>query len=230
MYKKIVYSILVSSLILANVNTPAYATGGRNDECLDATVKGVSGNNDGNASYEVNDDQVITGICIKAGHDMFDDGHSDLIGNGTYEGCYEVSGIGTSKVSVNRLEDGSSCKEVSHIDVYAEARVTEEPATEEPAVEEPMLRNLLLRNLLLRKPAVEEPATEEPAVEEPTVEEPTVEEPATEEPTVEEPAVEEPAVEKATSKDTKAVKAKKSETVETKDTVETEESRGRSNS
>ena len=73
-------------------------------------------------TYTAPDGGIVTGVCIKSGANMFGENkHSDVLGNGTYENeCYEVSGVGTSTVTVERIGDaGPSCQALSHIDVVA---------------------------------------------------------------------------------------------------------------
>src|SRR3989344_779643 len=115
--------VLMLAALLQNNNTPVVvAHGGQNNECDNATnVNPINGNL---ATYTAPSGQVVTGVCIKAGNDMFGDGHSDSLGNGIYNGtsgnpCYVVSGVGTQIVTVTRIGSGSTCKEISHIDVYS---------------------------------------------------------------------------------------------------------------
>lgn len=54
--------------------------------------------------------QVITQVAIKAGTPCF-----IFNADGT-QGCYTVSGIGTSTVTVTRSGSGPTCKEISHIE------------------------------------------------------------------------------------------------------------------
>jgi hypothetical protein len=54
--------------------------------------------------------QVITVVAIKAGTSCIEFTADDTIG------CYTVSGIGTSSVTVTRSGSGPSCKEISHVE------------------------------------------------------------------------------------------------------------------
>jgi hypothetical protein len=102
------------ALSLPGHQSPASASGGG---CTDANVQGIGG--DPVASHDAAPD-IVTDVCIKAGTNMFDSGHSGKLDNGTFEnGCYQVSGVGTSKVTVERIGDeGRACQRISHIDVY----------------------------------------------------------------------------------------------------------------
>lgn len=54
--------------------------------------------------------QVITVVAIKAGTPCIEFTADATIG------CYTVSGIGTSSVTVTRSGSGPSCKEISHVE------------------------------------------------------------------------------------------------------------------
>ena len=112
---------LVLSFFAFNVQ-PTFADGaGSPAECLD-TTEGITGSvgtgNDDERSFTASSNEIVTGVCIKAGA-----GHSDLItADGIYEnGCYEVEGIGTQTVTVTRLIAGPDCPGISHLDVRTEA-------------------------------------------------------------------------------------------------------------
>src|SRR5690606_16771175 len=78
--------------------------------------------------HDAGSGNIVSGVCIKSGSNSFGDKqHSEVLDNGKYEdGCYEVSGVGTQIVTVERLGSGPDCKEISHIDVV----ITEdEPGT-----------------------------------------------------------------------------------------------------
>ena len=99
---------------LSSQHSPAAATGGG---CNDANEAGIRG--DPIASHDAASD-IVTGVCIKSGVNMFNGGHSGILDNGTFEnGCYQVSGVGTSEVTVERIsQESSTCQAISHIDVY----------------------------------------------------------------------------------------------------------------
>ncbi len=109
-----VAAMLAAALLLPGQDSPASATGGG---CTDADVSGIE--EDPVASFDAAPD-IVTDVCIKAGTNMFDGGHSGKLGNGTFEdGCYQVSGVGTSTVTVERIgQESSTCQMISHIDVY----------------------------------------------------------------------------------------------------------------
>jgi len=130
MDKKLLFSSLIITLFLGllssvyflpNSSNSALANGGSNNECND--VSDISPISVNLATYTAPSGYTITGVCIKAGNDMFGDGHSGVLGNGTYNGttgnaCYVVTGVGSQTVTVTRIASGNSCKELSHIDVY----------------------------------------------------------------------------------------------------------------
>lgn len=95
-----------------------FATGsGSSGDCSSPTAT-VDGNDD-TLSYNASSGQTITGVCIKSGSNMFGGNeHSGVLGNGTVESCYTVSGVGTGSVTVTRTGTPSdSCQGLSHIDV-----------------------------------------------------------------------------------------------------------------
>jgi hypothetical protein len=59
---------------------------------------------------------IVTGVCIKSGVQQFDNEmHSDVLANGIFDnGCYMVSGVGSDKVTVEKV---GNCQDLSHIDV-----------------------------------------------------------------------------------------------------------------
>jgi hypothetical protein len=86
------------------------------------------------ATYDA-DPNVITGVCIKSGVNMFGGGHSDLIAADVegLAGCYDVTGIATSTVAVERTgTPSSSCQAISHIDVIVETPTPTPTATPTP--------------------------------------------------------------------------------------------------
>jgi len=71
------------------------------------------------ATYDASPN-IVTGVCIKSGVNMFGGGHSQLFTQDTanIESCYTITGIGTSTVTVQRTgSPGSTCQGISHIDV-----------------------------------------------------------------------------------------------------------------
>jgi hypothetical protein len=109
-----------------------YADGeGSPDACLDTTanVHGSVEGTDDLVTKDVGAGNVVTGVCIKSGSNMFDGKkHSEVLVNGTYEdACFKVEGVGTQTVTVTRLSSGPDCQEISHIDVVYEKEEEEEP-------------------------------------------------------------------------------------------------------
>src|SRR5688572_14703666 len=98
-------------------------------DCLGSTgVEGSIGATGGGsqATFTVESDEVITGVCIASGSMMFGGtGHSGVLGNGTVEDCYTVTGVGTQTVTVTRGTESSTCQDISHIDVVFEEDVEE---------------------------------------------------------------------------------------------------------
>lgn len=126
-----VYKFFISSLLvliaLGSVGRiyrdsfTVFANGGRNDECEDAQVKSIESGSENEISYTASDDKTVVGVCIKSGVNMFADGHSGSLVNGDYEdGCYSVTGVGTSNVRVSRNKDGRYCQGLSHLDAYTQ--------------------------------------------------------------------------------------------------------------
>lgn len=125
-------------LLLFQVLAPAtlgggkvYADGsGSPDACLDTTanVHGSVEGTDDLVTKDVGAGNVVTGVCIKSGDNMFgEDKHSQVLNNGTYEnGCFKVEGVGTQTATVTRLGSGPECQGISHIDVVYEKQEEEE--------------------------------------------------------------------------------------------------------
>jgi hypothetical protein len=111
----VILTVLALVIFLTN---KVYATGGKNKTCSDAQITSVENGNQNEMSYTVSGGQIES-VCIKSGVNMFDAGHSGSLGNGDYEdGCYTVSGVGTSTVTVKRNKDGKTCQGISHLDIY----------------------------------------------------------------------------------------------------------------
>ncbi len=67
-------------------------------------------------THDTGSDKIVTGVCIKAGgtaeHEFFTADQADILG------CYTITGIGTSSVTVERTgTPGPDCQAISHIDV-----------------------------------------------------------------------------------------------------------------
>jgi hypothetical protein len=68
--------------------------------------------------------KIVTAVCIKAGSPQSGGGNTGWItSDGTYDitgqpdGCYKVSGIGTSSVTIEKVGSGRTCKDISYIRV-----------------------------------------------------------------------------------------------------------------
>ena len=68
------------------------------------------------------DSSIITGVCVKAGNTYR---HTFFTAD-VNTGCYDIKGIGASKITVERLREGRTCQGLSHIDVL---RTTSEPTS-----------------------------------------------------------------------------------------------------
>jgi len=93
----------------------AGATGGHG--ACDGGVVSIVGT-DNLVSYDASPN-IITGVCIKSGTNMFFGEHSEVVRkNIVAEGCYTIDGINTSVVMVIRPDGGGRyCQGISHIDV-----------------------------------------------------------------------------------------------------------------
>jgi hypothetical protein len=114
--------------------TPALGDGADSPpECLgtNPNVDGSITGSDDLVEHMVDAGNVVTGVCIKSG--QLD--HTGPLQDGFYDGegapaseadaCYEVSGVGTDTVTVERVGVPSSdCQELSHIDVLFEEEET----------------------------------------------------------------------------------------------------------
>lgn len=66
---------------------------------------------------------IIDGVCVKAGNTAQHDYYTADVNTG----CYAISGIGTSVVIVTRLGEGRECQGLSHIDVTTAPTPTSTP-------------------------------------------------------------------------------------------------------
>jgi hypothetical protein len=171
-----------------------------------ATVNGLGNcsegfiSKDSSAPFKYTGDQNVCKVIVKAGSQNQPDQNACTgikfppASQTDDRGCYKVSGLGSSSVSVSKVGTDPSCKDISHVEFYpcSEPPATEPPATEPPATEPPVTE----------PPATEPPATEPPATEPPATEPPATELPATEPPATELPATEPPATEPPATEET----------------------------
>jgi hypothetical protein len=114
-------------------NSPTECKGNPNDNPNADNVKSSQQGTDDLVVVDVGAGNVVDGVCIKAGNP-----HTGPLGNGTFDidgnpgTCYQVTGVGTQVVTVERVGSPSpDCQEISHIDVlFSKAQEPEQP--EEP--------------------------------------------------------------------------------------------------
>ena len=121
----VIFSVLVlvsastSQFVFANGSnvTPTECDPGdfKDDDIPDSETKSTDPDNTG---------MIIDGLCIKAGGGM--DDHGEFITNNglTADGCFDVSGLGTTVAMV--LEDfdtGENCMDLSHVDYVKDGMV-----------------------------------------------------------------------------------------------------------
>jgi hypothetical protein len=106
------------ALVLVAGGSPASADGDGSPSVCQTELQ-ASGDGD-LQTFTADDGKIVDGVCIKAGQL-----HTGVLSDGLYEDeCYEVSGVGTQTVVVERVgEAGRECQEISHVDVL----VTDEP-------------------------------------------------------------------------------------------------------
>jgi hypothetical protein len=133
-------------LYTANLNSKAFAHGDSdNDYCEDIAGNDSLATGDGDQqTYTAPSGMVVNGVCIKSGNNSFGSTkHSPLLTtNGQYGtgNCFTVSGLNTSTVTVTRANI-SSCKDISHIDVYTAATSTSTPTPTFTGTPTPTLTN-----------------------------------------------------------------------------------------
>lgn len=101
--------------------TPVEAHGkGSSPQCSNGIE--VGGNQDV-VTFTAPAGQVITGVCIKSGANMFGGaGHSGVLTNANSDSCYTINiAADGSSVTVTRIGDGPSCQGISHLDVVTAA-------------------------------------------------------------------------------------------------------------
>lgn len=117
-YLLIIFLIFGSFLL---VNSLVRASGGDNDECEDAQETSFEDGDEDEMEYTAPEGQIVSGVCIKSGNNMFSDGHSESLEDGDYEdGCYTVEGVGTNTIVVERNFESDTCQGISHLDIYTD--------------------------------------------------------------------------------------------------------------
>lgn len=120
---------LITLLTLSPSNGVSATGNGSPAEC-DNPIDKADGN-DNLLTYTSPSGNVIIGICIHSGSNMFGGTqHSGLLSDGTYEsGCYVVSGVNTQTVTVTRVgSESPSCQGLSHIDIFYSPNSTPTPS------------------------------------------------------------------------------------------------------
>src|SRR5690606_29198955 len=104
MVKRLFVIALFLVAMVASADSVSADGNGSPTACLNTTtnVIGSQGGSDNGGNEDLvtvnsGSGNLVTGVCIKSGSNMFDDNqHSGVLGNGTYEdGCYTVSGVGS---------------------------------------------------------------------------------------------------------------------------------------
>jgi hypothetical protein len=132
---------LLVSITLFSVPSPGEA----------ATVEGKGNcsegwiSKDSNAPFKYNGDQNVCKVIVKAGSQNQDDQNACTgikfppAKQTDSSGCYSVSGLGSSSVSVSKIGTGDSCKDISHVEFYpCQVEVTPtEPTPTDPTPTDP---------------------------------------------------------------------------------------------
>ena len=109
--------LIVVGAIFISAGNPM-ASGGLHGECESVDIQGYQGGTINERSFTDPNSEVIMGVCIKSAPHMFRDGHSQRLVNGDYQhGCYTVTGVGTSSVTVTRNPVNRHCGPIEHIDI-----------------------------------------------------------------------------------------------------------------
>lgn len=76
--------------------------------------------------YTYTSDQIITKVIVKAGSQNQGEACFTFTADGD-NGCYQVTGIGTTTVTVTKIGSGPECKDISHVEFYADNGPTATP-------------------------------------------------------------------------------------------------------
>jgi hypothetical protein len=115
------YSLGVASLVISLVLSLAYQPANASEmieqgpgNCDTGWVAKVE-----SAPFVYNGSQIITSVYVKSATNCF------LFSQDGSNGCYAVSGIGTTNVTVTRVGvPGPSCQEISHVEFYSNETAT----------------------------------------------------------------------------------------------------------
>jgi hypothetical protein len=126
----------VAALGLLASLSPALVLADGDDSPAECDLAENTGDVDqGTVTITVDEDEIITEICIKSGEGAFDGlKHSGLITeDGSYgtDDCFTVTGIGTDEVVVTS-GDAEGCHDVSHVDFSVGTAPTPTPTPTPP--------------------------------------------------------------------------------------------------
>ncbi len=114
---------LIIFLALTTLLFPFRAQSAPPGECSQGFVA-----KDEHSPFEYSGSEIITHVEIKAGSDQSTGGNqcTTLSQNGN-NGCYTASGLGTTNVTVSKIGSGNTCKDISHVEFYADPASTPTP-------------------------------------------------------------------------------------------------------
>ena len=113
-HKRLGLGLIVIGVLVGTLGMTALADGAGSPEVC------KTGDQADNGIFTAEAGEIVDGVCIKSG-----ELHTGVLGNGLHrDGCYEVSGVGTQTVTVQRVGNpGPDCQQISHVDVL----VTDDP-------------------------------------------------------------------------------------------------------
>jgi hypothetical protein len=83
---------------------------------------------DENSPFSYSGSETITRVIVKAGSAQSTDGNQcTIFTTNSDNGCYSVTGLGTSNVSVTKTGSGKDCKDISHVEFYSAGQVSPTP-------------------------------------------------------------------------------------------------------
>ena len=90
---------------------------------------------DENGPFTYSGNTPICSVGVKAGSSVSTDENAcTMLSSNGSNGCYEVSGLGTTSVTVTKVGSGNECKDISYVAFYACASVTPTPTPTIPVV------------------------------------------------------------------------------------------------